>query len=150
VDLVPDSFISEGIVKAFENQEVRGLKILLPRAETARDIIPEGLSALGATVDVVTVYRTVSSGRSRAELEPLMTAGKIDVITFTSPSTVTNFIHIMGKTFSFPSQVKIACIGPVTAAAVRKAGWPIDILQEQFTIPGLVEAMMEYFKGNSR
>jgi uroporphyrinogen III methyltransferase/synthase len=150
VDLVPDSFISEGIVKAFEKQEVRGLKILLPRAETARDILPEGLSALGATVDVVTAYRTVSSGRSRAELEPLMTAGKIDVITFTSPSTVTNFIHIMGKTFSFPSQVKIACIGPVTAAAVRKAGWPIDIMQEQFTIPGLVEAMMEYFKGNSR
>ena len=150
VDLVPDSFISEGIVRVFEKQDVKGLKILLPRAETARDIIPEGLSALGATVDVVTVYRTVSSGRSRAELEPLMTAGKIDVITFTSPSTVTNFINIMGKTFSLPAQVKIACIGPVTAAAIRKAGWPIDILQEQFTIPGLVEAMMEYFKGNSR
>jgi uroporphyrinogen III methyltransferase/synthase len=56
----------------------------------------------------------------------------------------------MGKTFSLPSQVKIACIGPVTATAARKAGWPIDILQEQFTIPGLVEAMLEYFKGNSR
>jgi len=73
---------------------------------------PKDFLHWGRTVDVVTAYRTVSSGRSRAELEPLMTAGKIDVITFTSPSTVTNFIHIMGKTFSFPSQVKIACIGP--------------------------------------
>jgi uroporphyrinogen III methyltransferase/synthase len=73
----------------------------------------------------------------------------VDVITFTSPSTVTNFIAIMGKDFSLPPQIRIACIGPVTATAVKKAGLPVDIMREEFTIPGLVEAMIEFFKGTS-
>jgi uroporphyrinogen III methyltransferase/synthase len=67
------------------------------------------------------------------------------VITFTSPSTVTNFMEIMGKEFIAPQTIKIACIGPVTAAAVEKAGLPVDIIQERYTIPGLVETLVEYF-----
>ncbi|MEI8173599.1 MAG: uroporphyrinogen-III C-methyltransferase, partial [Deltaproteobacteria bacterium] len=122
VDLVPEAFISEGVVRAFQDIDIRGNRVLLPRAETARDVIPDGLAKLGATVDVVTAYRTVNSGRNRSELEVLITEGKIDVITFTSPSTVTNFMEIMGRDSVIPSQVKIACIGPVTAAAVKKAG----------------------------
>ncbi|MBA4397687.1 MAG: HemD protein, partial [Syntrophus sp. (in: bacteria)] len=147
VDLVPDSYISEGVVQAFEKLDLNGRKILLPRAETARDVIPEGLAALGAAVDVVTVYRTVASDRKKEELEPLIAAGKVDVVTFTSPSTVTNFMDIMGKDFKLPQRICIACIGPVTAAAVKKAGLPVDIMREEFTIPGLVEAMIGYFKG---
>jgi uroporphyrinogen III methyltransferase/synthase len=149
VDLVPDAFISEGVVKAFEKIDVKGRKILLPRAEAARDVIPEGLSKLGAAVDIVTVYRTLASKHKKEELEPLMEAGKVDVITFTSPSTVTNFMAIMGEGFKLPPQIRIACIGPVTAAAVKKAGLPVHIMRDEFTIPGLVEAMIEYFKGKS-
>jgi uroporphyrinogen III methyltransferase/synthase len=149
VDLIPDSYISEGVVRAFEKHDLKGRKILLPRAETSRDVIPEGLAGLGAVVDVVTVYRTVASDRKKEELEPLIAAGKVDVITFTSPSTVTNFMDIMGKDFKLPPQIRIACIGPVTAAAVKKAGLPVDIMREEFTIPGLVEAMIEFFKGTS-
>jgi uroporphyrinogen III methyltransferase/synthase len=115
----------------------------------ARDVIPDGLAALGAAVDVVTVYRTVASECKKEELEPLIAAGKVDIITFTSPSTVTNFMVIMGDNFKLPPQIRIACIGPVTAAAVKKAGLPVDIMREEFTIPGLVEAMIEYFKGTS-
>jgi len=146
VDLVPEEFISEGVVKAFREFDIKGKRVLLPRAETARDVIPEGLTKLGAEVDVIAVYRTVNSGRDKSELENFIRERKADVITFTSPSTVTNFIKIMGKEFVVPPTIKIACIGPVTAAAVKKAGFPVDIIQESYTIPGLVEALVEYFE----
>lgn len=149
VDLVPESYISEGVVTAFEGYDLTGRRILLPRAETARDVIPDGLAALGAAVDVVTIYRTVASERKKEELEPLIESGKVDVITFTSPSAVTSFMEIMGKDFRLPPQVRIACIGPVTAAAVRKAGLPVDIMREAFTISGLMAAMIEYYRGRS-
>ena len=145
VDLVPESFISEGVIEAFREENVKGSRILLPRAEAARDVIPGGLAKLGATVDVTTVYRTVSSGRKKSELEEWIKKGKVDVITFTSSSTVTNFIKIMGRDFSLPSQVRIACIGPVTAATAKKAGLKINIMQERYTIPGLVEGIVDYF-----
>ncbi len=146
VDLVPDSYISEGVVRAFADRDVQGRKILLPRAEAARDVIPEGLAALGAAVDVVTVYRTVTSGRRKEELAPLLRDGKVDVVTFTSPSTVFHFFDIMGRDCRLPPQVKIAAIGPVTAAAVKKAGLKVDILQETFTIEGLVDGLVDYFR----
>ena len=145
VDLVPDEFISEGVVKAFEKINLRRSRILLPRAETARDVIPEGLAKLGTKVDVVTAYRTVNSGKDKSELASLMNEGKVDVITFTSPSTVDNFMEIMGRDYVTPKGVRIACIGPVTAAAVKNAGLPADIIQERYTIPGLVETLTKYF-----
>ena len=146
VDLVPDEFISEGVVKAFQELNIKENRILLPRAEQARDVIPEGLMKLGAKVDVVTAYRTVNSGKDKAELEALIHEGKVDVITFTSPSTVTNFMEIMDREYAIPPHVKIACIGPVTAAAVKKAGLNVDIIQEHYTIPGLVGTLVEYFE----
>jgi uroporphyrinogen III methyltransferase/synthase len=144
VDLVPEEFISEGVVKAFAGEDLRGRRVLLPRAEQARDVIPEGLTKMGADVDVATAYRTVRSDRNAAELESFLAEDKVDVITFTSPSTVANFLGIMGPDFHLPSKVRIACIGPVTETAARRAGLPVDILQERYTIPGLVEALTEY------
>jgi uroporphyrinogen III methyltransferase/synthase len=144
VDLVPEEFISEGVVKAFAGEDLRGRRILLPRAEQARDVIPEGLAKMGADVDVATAYRTVRSDRNAAGLESFLAEDKVDVITFTSPSTVANFLGIMGADFHLPSKVRIACIGPVTETAARRAGLPVDILQERYTIPGLVEALTEY------
>ncbi|MDA8126612.1 MAG: uroporphyrinogen-III C-methyltransferase [Deltaproteobacteria bacterium] len=145
VDLVPEAFISEGVVRAFADVDLQGCRVLLPRAAEARDVIPEGLTQMGATVDVVTAYRTVRSDAEASTLAPFFAAGKIAALTFTSPSTVTHFLGIMGPQFHLPSGVKVACIGPVTAAAARKAGLPVDILQERYTIPGLVEAMTAYF-----
>jgi len=149
VDLVPEEFISEGVVRAFAGEDLRGCRILLPRAEQARDVIPEGLEKMGAKVDVVAVYRTLRSDREAAELLPLFAGGKVDVITFTSPSTVTQFLGIMGPDFHLPSRVRIACIGPVTAAAARKAGLTVDILQERYTIPELVDAIAAHFNSGS-
>jgi uroporphyrinogen III methyltransferase/synthase len=146
VDIVPEEFISEGVVRAFAGENLRRRRVLLPRAEGARDVIPEGLAEMGAKVDVATAYRTVRSDREAAELLPLFAGGKVDVITFTSPSTVTHFLGIMGPGFRFPPKVRIACIGPVTAAAARKAGLTVDILQERYTIPELVDAIAAYFE----
>jgi len=126
---------------------MKGKKVLLPRAEIARDVIPKGLARMGAIVDVVTAYRTVNSGRKKEELDELIREGKVNVITFTSPSTVINFMDIMGEDFRISDQVKIACIGPVTVTAAKKLGIRIDIVQETYTIPGMVEAISRYFAG---
>ena len=145
VDIVPTSYISEGVVAAFANENITGKKILLPRAEVARDVIPETLGARGAIVDVIAIYRTANSGRTKAEFEKYVSDGEIDVITFTSPSTVTNFLEIVGGWKSVPANVKTACIGPVTATAMREHNIPIDIMQEAYTIPALAKAIAEYF-----
>jgi uroporphyrinogen III methyltransferase/synthase len=150
VDLVPDAYLSEGVVRAFENCDLHGARILLPRAEVARDVLPEGLSKQGAQVEAVVVYRTVGSGRNRKELDAYLAKGLVDVLSFTSPSTFTHFLEIMGRDFVPPPAVRIAAIGPVTAAALTRAGWPVHILQETYTIPGLVEAMETHFRKDRR
>ena len=146
VDLVPDEFISEGVLAALTGKDMKGKRVLLPRAEVARDVIPKGLAKMGAIVDVVTAYRTVNSGRTRDELEGLIGESRVDVITFTSPSTVINFMDIMGDDYKIPDGIRIACIGPVTVTAAKKLGIRIDIVQEIYTIPGMIAAMAEYFK----
>ncbi len=141
VDMVPEEYISDGVVAAFRGVDVAGANVLLPRAEIAGNIIPDGLSELGANVDVVTAYRTVNSGEDVEGIKELMDNGKIDVITFTSPSTVTNFMDIIGNETTIPNHIKIACIGPVTENACRKAGLGVDIMQGPYSIPGLVDAI---------
>ncbi len=146
VDLVPQKFISEGILESFSRKNLKGKKILLARAAEARDVLPEGLKKLGASVDVVTAYVTVNSGKKKKELEKLFEENQVDVITFTSSSTVYNFAKIAGNGFKLPKNVKIACIGPVTAAAAKKAGFPVAIHQEEYTMEGLVGALINYFE----
>ncbi len=150
VDLVPEEFISEGVVRAFAGEDLRGSRILLPRAREARDVIPEGLTKMGATVDVATTYRTVRSDRNASELLSLISDEKVDAITFTSPSTVRHFLGIMGPDFHLPPKVRIACIGPVTEAAAKKAGLPVDILQERYTISDLVDTIAAHFEKEKR
>ncbi|HUN55772.1 MAG TPA: uroporphyrinogen-III C-methyltransferase [Smithella sp.] len=145
VDLVPAKFISEGILKSFSGKNLKGKKILIARAAKARDVLPEGLKKLGAKVDVATAYATVDSGKKKKDLEALFKENHVDVITFTSSSTADNFVKIMGRNFSVPKSVKIACIGPVTEAAAARAGLTVDIHQEEYTMEGLVQALMDYF-----
>ncbi|MBN2284767.1 MAG: uroporphyrinogen-III C-methyltransferase [Deltaproteobacteria bacterium] len=146
VDAVPGEYLSEGVVEVLKTYDMKGTRVLLPRAERARDVIPEGLAGMGATVDVVTAYRTVSSGRDGAELAGLLEEGRIDVITFTSPSTVKHFMEILGNVSVLPGSTRIACIGPVTKSAAEKAGLTVDIMQGPYVIEGLVEAMVRYFE----
>ncbi|MCK9362840.1 MAG: uroporphyrinogen-III synthase [Syntrophales bacterium] len=147
VDLMPDEFVSEGVVKAFAGRDLQGCSVLLPRAQEARDVIPAGLAKLGATVEVATVYRTISTDRDPSELIRLFEDGEISALIFTSGSTVVNFMKIMGVDFHLPSQVKVATIGPVTEAAAEKAGLPVHIRQKRATVPELVDALTAAFAG---
>ena len=146
VDLVPQQFIAEGILQSFAGMDLKGKNILIPRAAKARDVLPEGLKKLGAGVDVVTTYQTVNSGRKKEELAAMIYGNKVDVITFTSSSTVTNFVEIMGSDFTLPAHVNVACIGPVTAATAKKAGFQIDITREEYTMEGLVQSLIDHMK----
>ena len=145
VDLVPDKFIAEGILKSFASMNLSGQRILIPRACRARDILPENLKKQGAIVDVATTYQTINSGRKKEELVEWINAGEVDVVTFTSSSTVTNFVEIMGADYALPPHIKIACIGPVTAATAKKAGFQINISQEEYTMEGLVQSLINHF-----
>jgi uroporphyrinogen III methyltransferase/synthase len=149
VDLVPEQFIAEGILQSFAAMDLKGRKILLPRAAKARDVLPEGLKKMGAIVDVVSAYQTVNSGKKKDELAALISGNKVDVITFTSSSTVTNFVEIMGRDFILPAHIDVACIGPVTEAAAKKAGFKIDIQQEEYTMEGLVHSLINHVKKKS-
>lgn len=148
VDIVPEEYISDGVVKAFREYDMTNKQMLLPRAEIARDVIPEGLAKLGAQVDVVTAYRTAPSGLDKKELLDLMEQKKVDVITFTSPSTITNFINIIGKDVRLPEYIKIACIGPVTQKAAESAGLTVHIMHGPYVIAGLVKAIEEAYEND--
>ena len=150
VALVPEHYVSEGILQSLAATDMQGKKVLIPRAAQARDVLPEGLRKMGAAVDIVTAYETVNSGKKKDELLELLHDQRIDVITFTSSSTVINFLEIMGKDYLLPAQIKIACIGPITAATARKAGWKVDMQKDEYTMKGLVQALLDYFKGNSK
>jgi len=144
VDLVPEHYIAEGILESFAATDLQGKRILIPRAARARDILPDGLKKMGACVDVAVTYETVDSGKSREEWDELTAGRRIDVITFTSSSTVTGFVKITGDNYVLPENIKIACIGPVTAATAEKAGLHVDIQQQEYTISGLVKALIDY------
>lgn len=141
VILVPDEFVAEAIVAALLERGVKGQRMLLPRAEIARDTLPDGLRAAGATVDVVPVYSTQMPKQVDAAILDAVTHGQLDVITFTSPSTVRNLLTLAGG--SLPAGPRIACIGPVTARAAREAGLGVDIVATEYTIRGLVSALVE-------
>jgi uroporphyrinogen-III synthase len=153
VDVVPDKYVAEAVVSSLRGQ-VKGQRILLVRAKIARDVIPEELRRAGAVVNVVEAYETVVPEASRTRLQAVLRdgAGKPDVITFTSSSTVRNFISLLtlpvGRGQPRPpilEGVKLACIGPVTSSTLREAGLPVDIEAREYTIPGLVRAILAAF-----
>src|SRR5207249_1391907 len=127
-DLVPEQFVAEAVVQAIALRgELRGKRVLLPRAREARDALPEGLRALGAVVDAIPVYETVREAGDRSELAGEMLAGKIAAITFTSSSTVRHFVEIVGREAATCGRFATAVIGPVTAATARELGLTVAV-----------------------
>lgn len=143
-DLIPDSYIAEGVVEALASADaLPGKRILLPRAEVARPELPEGLGALGARVDVVTAYRTLPAEAAGVEaLRRELEAGRVDAITFTSSSTVRSWHEVLG---TLAGGAAVAAIGPVTAGTARELGFSVDVVAREYTIPGLLEACIEHF-----
>ena len=145
--LVPKQYQAEGILDELISETVLGKRILIPRAAKARDILPETLRRWGARVDVVEAYQTVLPQVDVSALCRLLREGTIDMITFTSSSTATNFA-VMLRGQDLPrllSRAVVACIGPITRKTVEDLGMRPEIVSEEFTIPGLVRAMADYF-----
>jgi len=147
VDLVPENFRAEGLVKAFEQLTVKGARVLIPRAKKAREVLPLGLEAMGAEVTVATAYETVTPAMRRDVIEILQDED-VDVLTFTSSSTVKNFFRMVPEKLRdrILSRAKTACIGPVTARTAKKQGLIIDIQPEKSTIKDMVEAIEAFFR----
>jgi len=147
VDYIPKEFVAESILRGFKRMGIEGKQILLARAKKARDVLPEGLKKMGATVDVVEVYRTVKPKGGAMRLKRLLEKKEVDVITFTSSSTVSHFIYLLKKEElkKLLSGIAIACIGPVTAKTARQCGMQVQIQPKQYTTPDLTKAITEYF-----
>ncbi len=145
-DVVPFEFRAEGIWEALAPQVAPGQKVLLPRAAVARDFLPNKLREAGLHVDVVSAYQTVIDTSCGEELNAALAVGAVDMVTFTSSSTVTNFLSLLGNDAESLQGVKLACIGPVTAETCYQYGLEPDIIADEFTIPGLVEAITAYYK----
>jgi len=147
VAYMPKEYIAEALLKGFEKRPVQGKRILLARVKKARDILPRGLKSMGAKVDVVEVYRTVKPRGGTKKLRQLLADGNINVITFTSSSTVDHFAELLKKEDLkiLLKGVAIACIGPVTARTAKGWGMKVQIQPKRYTVPGLTQAIVEYF-----
>jgi uroporphyrinogen III methyltransferase/synthase len=139
-DLVPERFVAESVLDAFPAAATaRTDRVLLARAETARDVLPEGLAAMGYAVDVLSVYRTEPAPIDPEMLERVR-AGTVDAITFTSSSTVDNFCDAVGPLAG--PQPAVISIGPVTSDTARGRGLQVDVEADPHTIDGVVEALV--------
>ncbi|MGZ4812033.1 MAG: uroporphyrinogen-III synthase, partial [Terriglobales bacterium] len=140
VDVMPEEYVAEAVVAELK-QEVKGKRVLLVRAKIARDVIPNELAKAGAKVDVVEAYETVAPESSRSELTKVLRdpRRKPDFITFTSSSTVRNFLELLGKNNqALLTGTKLASIGPITSQTMRELGLHVDIEAREYTVPGLV------------
>ncbi|MFQ5432792.1 MAG: uroporphyrinogen-III C-methyltransferase [Nitrospinota bacterium] len=145
VDLVPDEFRAEAIIEAIG--DVKGKKILIPRALEAREVLPEELKKMGATVDIVTAYRTVKPQGKKNDILKMVRDGAVDMVTFTSSSTVTNFAGMFEKDelAEIQGKIKVASIGPITSETAKKLGFKIDVSPGEYTIDGLTQSIIGYY-----
>jgi uroporphyrinogen-III synthase len=142
VDVVPEEYVAESVVHSLRRR-VKGKRVLLVRAKVARDVIPRELRRAGAEVDVVEAYETVVPQSSRVRLRSLLgnPRRRPHVVTFTSSSTVRNFMALLGPTKASIQGVRLVSIGPVTSSTLRELGLRVDLEASEFTIPGLVAAI---------
>ncbi len=147
VEVMPDEFCSAGLVKALKKKRLKGKKILLPRSRKASSFLPGELRHRGARVDEVTAYDIRKPPAASPEVRRLLLRGDADCVTFTSPSTFANFLSFFTahELASFMPQLTVAAIGPVTEKAILKAGYPVHIVPEQYTLPSLADAIEGYF-----
>jgi uroporphyrinogen-III synthase len=145
VDVVPDRYVAESVVESLRGR-VEGKRVLLARAKVARDVIPTELKKMGAQVDVVEAYQTVTPVSSRKALLAAMASpnSRPHVLTFTSSSTVRNFVGLLGNEFRTTdfAGIQFASIGPITSGTLREVGLPVHIEAAEYTIPALIKAIV--------
>jgi uroporphyrinogen-III synthase len=144
VKMVPEEYVAESVVTGLRDK-VNGKRVVLIRAKVARDVIPEELRAAGAHVDIVEAYETVVPEKSRARLRSLMksTTRRPHIVTFTSSSSARNFAALLGNVNAGSlTGIQLASIGPVTTATLRELQLPVAIEAREFTMGGLIRAIM--------
>lgn len=144
VEVVPEQYVAESVVEGLR-KKVKGKRVLLARAKVARDVIPRELRKAEAKVDVIDAYQTVVPSASRTKLRSLMSNPKLkpDIVCFTSSSTVRNFFGLLRRQ-ECPRHTLTASIGPITSSTLRDYGLPVHIEAKEYTIPGLVKAIVGY------
>ena len=148
VDLVPDEYRAEGVIRALrERGDLTGVRVLLPRGDLARDLLPAELRRAGAEVTAVTAYRTVPADLDREDpdVRGMLRGSRVDVVTFTSGSSVRNFSRAMGerRAAELLRHVEVACIGPVMAEAASRLDIATTIMPAESTVPALLEAIVD-------
>jgi len=148
-DLIPAEYRAEAVVEAFRKHGVKGLRILLPRAAEAREVLPLELEKMGATVEVVEAYRTVKPEGSKNQIKAMLEKGDIHMVTFTSSSTVNNFMEMFkaegDQLLNWMEKVTVACIGPVTAKTAEERSLTVRITPSDYTIESLAKAIVDWF-----
>ncbi|MBU8910232.1 MAG: uroporphyrinogen-III C-methyltransferase [Desulfobacterales bacterium] len=149
-DILPETYRAESVIDAFSTLEIKDKKVLLPRAKRARTILPEKLTKMGARLDEVTAYETRINDKGKEELISLLEKDEIDVITFTSSSTVSNFMsHLESKDAGkLLKNVITASIGPITSDTARSFDIEPDIEAKEYTIQGLVDSLLIYYESS--
>lgn len=149
VDFIPEKYQAESLLEGLKDLIPPGAKVLIPRAQGARDVLPEGLTARGVQVDILPLYRAVPAMKSGEWMASFMKDASVDYLTFTSSSTVRSYISLCNseKISPLPSECRIACIGPITASTARKLGLPVHIVAEEFTGAGLLAAIIKDVRG---
>lgn len=146
-DILPETYQAESVAEAFAHVDLQGRQVLLPRAKEARPVLPRELERMGAVVNEVVAYETHAVADHARQIHDDLQKGAIDMITFTSSSTVRNFISLL--TSDDPARiladVRIACIGPITAETARTHGLKVDLTADTFTISGLCNAIVAYY-----
>lgn len=144
-EVVPSRFVAEEVFHALEKRTlVRDQRFLLPRADIAREALPDLLRRSGALVDVVVAYRTLPATEDVRRASELVRRSEVDLVTFTSASTVRSFFA--GLDPSLRGRVAAASIGPVTSRALRELGVEPAVEAETYTVQGLVEAIARHFQ----
>lgn len=147
-EVVPAEYVAEGLVECLRPLVAAGDRVLLPRAAETRDVLVRELTAFGAHVTEVAAYRTRAAREQAGALREALASGRVDVVTFTSASTVRSFCALVGAAERprLLSGVTVACIGPITRAAAEGCGLAPRIVPEAYTIAGLARAIVAYFE----
>ena len=143
-DFIPTRAVSEVVLEELSQREWDGVKVLLPGADIGRDVLYRGLAGLGAKADLVPAYRTVPVTGMKPKARKALESG-VDVVTFTSSSTVKNLLDLLDGDKTALEGSRIACIGPTTAATAHELGLTVDLVADVHTVDGLVDALVSYF-----
>ncbi len=147
VDLIPETYTAEGVLETLKKNGISGKRFLIPRAEEAREILPEEIKRLGGQVDVAPVYKALQPDCGPEKMSALLKRGPIDMLTFASSSTLKNFIEMVGRETidDWFKDSAIACIGPITAKTAEEFGLRVDVMPQDYTFAAMTTAIVDYF-----